>query len=132
MGRGLSRKRRKRRETPAWSGSTRESVRAGCPRRRRTSRGPDKNTYLGVLYHRLAARRGKKRAALAVAQPEDMASMMNAIMDRMFRGMTTDDRIRFVTTMMPKCLGMVMAEMPREERQKLAREMVGSCSSTIS
>jgi transposase len=29
--------------------------------------GRTKNTYLGVLYHRLAARRGKKRAALAVA-----------------------------------------------------------------
>ena len=26
-----------------------------------------KDTYLGALYHRLAARRGKKRAALAVA-----------------------------------------------------------------
>jgi hypothetical protein len=29
--------------------------------------GRTKDTYLGVLYHRLAARRGKKRAALAVA-----------------------------------------------------------------
>lgn len=50
--------------------------------------------------------------------------MMNVMMDRMFSGMTTDDRMRFVTTMMPKCLGMIMTGMTPEERQKLAREMV--------
>ncbi len=59
-----------------------------------------------------------------MVKPEDMPGMMNAMMDRMFSGMTTDDRIRIVTTMMPKFLGMIMAEMTPEERQKLASEMM--------
>ncbi|TAM79622.1 MAG: hypothetical protein EPN47_17625 [Acidobacteria bacterium] len=59
-----------------------------------------------------------------MAKPEDMPDMMNAMMEQMLRGMTADERIRFVTTMMPKCLGMIMAEMKPEDRQKLAREMV--------
>jgi hypothetical protein len=59
-----------------------------------------------------------------MAKPEDMPGMMNVMMDRMFSGMTADDRMRFVTTMMPKCLGMIMTGMTPEERQKLAREMV--------
>jgi hypothetical protein len=59
-----------------------------------------------------------------MAKPEDMLGMMNAMMDRMFSGMTTDDRIRFMTTMMTQCLAVVMAQMTPEERQKLAREMV--------
>ena len=59
-----------------------------------------------------------------MVKPEDMPGMMNAMMDRTFSGMTTEDRIRFVTTRMPKCLSMIMAGMTPEERKKLAREMV--------
>jgi hypothetical protein len=46
------------------------------------------------------------------------------MMDRMFTRMTIEDRIRFATTMMPKCLGIVMTGMTPKERQKLVREMV--------
>src|SRR5690349_20532907 len=56
-----------------------------------------------------------------MAKPEDMLGIMKAMMDRMFSGMTTDDRIRFMTMMMTQCLGVVMAEMTTEERQKLVR-----------
>ena len=53
-------------------------------------------------------------------KPEDMPAMMNAMMDRMFSSMTTEDRMRFVTTRMPRCLGLIMADMTAEERKTLA------------
>jgi hypothetical protein len=50
-------------------------------------------------------------------------------MDKMFSAMTVEDRIQFVTTMMPKCLNMVFAELSPEEKDKLAREMINKMMS---
>ncbi len=78
-------------------------------------------------------RNGRKRrpewAGLGIMKPEDMPQMMNTMLDKMFSGMSTDDRIRFVTTMMPKCLEMVFSEMDTDAKGKLAREMINKMMS---
>lgn len=52
-------------------------------------------------------------------KPEDMPEMM----DKMFSQMSIDDRIQFVSTMMPKCLGMILSEFDSEAKGKLEKEM---------
>lgn len=59
-----------------------------------------------------------------MVKPEDMPAMMGAMMDRMFAGMSAEDCLRFVTSMMPRCLTLVMADMSAGEKQALARELV--------
>ncbi len=62
----------------------------------------------------------------AMMKSEDMPQMMNTMMDKMVSAMTVEDRIQFVTTMMPKCLNMIFAELSPEEKEKLAREMINN------
>ncbi len=62
-------------------------------------------------------------------KPEDIPQMMNTMMDKMFSSMTVEDRIQFVTTMMPKCLNMVFADISPEAKEKLAREMINKMMS---
>ena len=57
-------------------------------------------------------------------KPEDMPVMMNAMMDRMFSTMTVQDRTEFISTMMPRCLNLVMAGMSAEDRKTLANQLV--------
>ena len=59
-----------------------------------------------------------------MVKPEDMPAMMDAMMDRMFSGMSPEDRRRFVSTMMPRCLALVMADMSAAEKDALSRELV--------
>ncbi len=60
---------------------------------------------------------------------EDMPQLMNTMMDKMFSAMTVEDRIQFATTMMPKCLNMIFAELSPKEKEKLAREMINNMMS---
>lgn len=66
-----------------------------------------------------------------MVKPEDMPVMMNAMMDRMFSTMPTEDRMRFVTTMMPRCLGLIMADMTARERKALATTLVEKLVSAL-
>ncbi len=54
-------------------------------------------------------------------KPEDLPRMMDKMMDRMFSAMSAEDRIQFVTTMMPKCLNTVLGQLTPEAKQELAR-----------
>ncbi len=67
----------------------------------------------------------------AMVKPEDMPHMMGAMMDRMFSQMTSEDRIAFVSTMMPKCLSLIFAEIDPAAKEKLAREMMGKMVSIL-
>ncbi|RZD15691.1 MAG: hypothetical protein EVJ46_09195 [Candidatus Acididesulfobacter guangdongensis] len=60
----------------------------------------------------------------AMVKPEDMPQMMNAMMDKMFQGMTPEDRSAFVSNMMPKCLNMTFSELDADAKAKLAKEMM--------
>jgi Mg/Co/Ni transporter MgtE len=57
-------------------------------------------------------------------KPEDMPEMMGAMMENMFSKMTTEDRMKFVSTMTPNCLNMIFAELDESSKQKLAKEML--------
>ena len=61
---------------------------------------------------------------MGMMKPEDMPPMMNAMMGKMFSGMSVEDRKEFVATMMPTCLKMMFAELDPGSREKLAREML--------
>lgn len=67
----------------------------------------------------------------AMVKPEDMPQMMGTMMDRMFSKMSTEDRVAFVTTMMPRCLSLIFAEMDPAAKEKLAREMIGKMASIL-
>jgi hypothetical protein len=53
------------------------------------------------------------------------------MMDRMFSQMSSEDRIAFVSTMMPKCLSLIFAEMDAAAKEKLAGEMIGKMTSIL-
>lgn len=72
-----------------------------------------------------------ERMMSAMVKPEDMPQMMGAMMDRMFSQMSSEDRIAFVSTMMPKCLGLIFAEIDPAAKEKLAREMMGKMVSIL-
>ena len=72
-----------------------------------------------------------ERIMTGVMKPEDMPQMMNAMMDKMFSAMSAEERIQFVTMMIPKCLNMVFAELGPEEKEKLAREMTNKMISAF-
>ncbi len=59
-------------------------------------------------------------------KPEDMPKMMDSMMNNMFSQMSSEDRIQFVSTMMPKCLGMIFSELDSVAKEKLAKEMVNN------
>ncbi|MDF1611361.1 hypothetical protein [Stygiobacter electus] len=65
-----------------------------------------------------------ERMMSGMMKPEDMPQMMDTMMDKMFLSMSAEDRIQFVTTMMPKCLNMIFSELDLTAREKLAREMI--------
>ena len=67
----------------------------------------------------------------AMMKSEDMPQVMNTMMDKMFSAMTVEDRIQFATTMMPKCLNMIFAELSPGEKEKLAREMINNMMSVF-
>ena len=67
-----------------------------------------------------------------MVKPEDMPQMMNAMMDNMFSQMTTEDRMEFVSTMMPKCLNMIFSELASDKKEKLAKEMITNMMSIFS
>lgn len=67
----------------------------------------------------------------AMVKPEDMPQMMGAMMDRMFSRMSSEDRIAFVTTMMPKYPSLIFAEIDPEAKEKLAREMMSKMVSIL-
>lgn len=51
-------------------------------------------------------------------------SSNDAMMDKMFSAMSAEDRIRFVTTMMPKCLNIIFEEIEPDMKMQLAQEMI--------
>ena len=53
-----------------------------------------------------------------------MGSMMPPMMDKMFSAMSPDERMKFLTTMMPKCMSMVLDSLDQPARERLAREMI--------
>ncbi|RIV20851.1 hypothetical protein D2Q93_11315 [Alicyclobacillaceae bacterium I2511] len=57
-------------------------------------------------------------------KPEDMPKMMDSMMSHMFESMSVEDRIEFVTTMMPKCLNILLSEVDGESRIRLAKGML--------
>jgi hypothetical protein len=72
-----------------------------------------------------------ERMMSAMVKPEDTPQMMGAMMDRMFSQMSSEDRIAFVSTMMPKCLSLIFAEMAPAAKEKLAGEMIGKMTSIL-
>ena len=60
-------------------------------------------------------------------KPEDLPRMM----DRMLSAMSAEDRVQFVTTMMPKCLNTVLGQLSPEAKEKLAREMMDKMTSAF-
>ena len=43
--------------------------------------------------------------------------------------MSSEDRIQFVSTMMPKCLNMIFSELDSSAKEKLAKEMINKMMS---
>ncbi len=64
----------------------------------------------------------------AMMKPEDMPGMMNMMLDKMFSQMSGEDRIQFISTMMPKCLDMIFAELDADAKERVAREFLGRMS----
>ena len=55
-----------------------------------------------------------------------MGSAMPTMMDKMFSAMSPEQRVEFVTTMMPSCLTMVLESLDQSGRERLARNMINS------
>ena len=55
-----------------------------------------------------------------------MGSAMPQMMDKMFSAMPPEQRVEFVTTMMPRCLTMVLDSLDQPGRERLARDMIDS------
>lgn len=64
-------------------------------------------------------------------KPEDMPEMMNMMMDKMFSEMSGEDRIEFISTMMPKCLNLIFAELDADSKERVAREFMGRMSEKL-
>ena len=61
---------------------------------------------------------------LGMMKPENMPQMMGTMIDNMFSQMSTEDRMAFVSNMMPKCLNMIFSKIDSESKENLAREMM--------
>ena len=59
-----------------------------------------------------------------VMKPEDMPKMMQAMMDNMFKEMGTEDRIRFMQDMMPRCVGALFSGLDPEARRSVAQNIL--------
>lgn len=55
-----------------------------------------------------------------------MSSAMPSMMDKMFQAMPADQRVEFVTTMMPRCLTMVLDSLDQPGRERMARDVINS------
>ena len=55
-----------------------------------------------------------------------MGSAMPPMMDKMFSAMPPEQRVEFVTTMMPRCLEIVLNSLDQPGRERLARDMIDS------
>lgn len=64
-------------------------------------------------------------------KPEDMPEMMNMMMDKMFSEMSVEDRIQFISTMMPKCLNLIFAELDADSKERVAREFMSRMSEKL-
>ena len=64
-------------------------------------------------------------------EPEDMHGKMEEMMDKMFSGMSVEERVQFCSTMMPKCLSRVFAGASPETKEKLKKEMANKVMSTF-
>ena len=64
-------------------------------------------------------------------KPEDMPKMMNSMMSHVFESMSVEDRIEFMTTMMPRCLNMLFSEMDSESRARLAKGMLDNLAGVL-
>lgn len=62
-------------------------------------------------------------------KPEDIHDIMKTMMSKMFSGMSTEDRVQFCTTMMPRCLAKVFAGVSPEAKEKLKKEMANKLTS---
>ncbi len=45
-------------------------------------------------------------------------------MTQIFSEMTAEDKMQFVSNMMPRCIGMIFAEIDKDAKVKLAKEML--------
>lgn len=57
-------------------------------------------------------------------KPEEMPKMMEAMMEKVFSHMTTQDKIAFIENMMPRCIAMMFGEMNAEDRKEVASAML--------
>ena len=55
-----------------------------------------------------------------------MGSAMPQMMDKMFSAMPPEQRVEFVTTMMPRCMTIVLDSLDQPGRKRLARDMIES------
>lgn len=55
-----------------------------------------------------------------------MGSAMPAMMDKMLSAMPPEQRVEFVNTMMPRCLGIVLDSLDQPGRERLARNVIDS------
>lgn len=55
-----------------------------------------------------------------------MGSAMPQMMDKMFSAMLPEQRVEFVTTMMPRCLAIVLDSLDQPGRERLAGDMIAS------
>lgn len=66
-----------------------------------------------------------------MVKPEDMPQMMDSMMSHVFESMTTEDRIQFITTMMPKCMNMLFSEMDKDAKERLAKGMLDNLAGVL-
>ncbi|MDA8365947.1 MAG: hypothetical protein M0Z62_03185 [Actinomycetota bacterium] len=69
------------------------------------------------------------RVAGKVVPPDQMRAMMGEMMQTVFAGMTLDDRIAFVTAMLPQCLGAMFDNLEAPARERLAIAMAEQMAS---
>ncbi len=56
---------------------------------------------------------------------ENMPKMMETMMGEIFKDMNVENRLNFVSKMIPLCIGNIFANIGKEERIKLATAMLG-------
>ncbi len=69
------------------------------------------------------------RVAGKVVPPDQMRAMMGEMTQTVLAGMTLDDRIAFVTSMLPQCLGAMFDNLGPPARERLATAMAEEMAS---
>ncbi len=64
-------------------------------------------------------------------KPEDMPHMMEVMMENIFGQMSGEERIKFLETMMPRCMGMMFSELDQEGRKAVASAMLDKMATTL-